>query len=258
MTHIKVKGFVIREVPVGDFDRIINILTAEQGLVSASARGARRTKSPLLLSTQVFSLSEFELFAYKGHFTVNSAELIESFGALHKDLDRLVCASHLAEVLFDCMKNDVAQPNLYRLWAYSLQALQSQADPLLTVHVAQLRLLAEIGFMPHLESCVICGNPISHAPIFSISACGLVCSRPACQNKSSNAKLLAEGVLNAMEHSIQAPISRLFNFTLSPKIRQEFILISEHYLTHQMEKEYTRLQLLQGLDSLTFQEPPSV
>ncbi len=32
MPYLKVKGFVIREVPVGDADRIVDILTADHGV----------------------------------------------------------------------------------------------------------------------------------------------------------------------------------------------------------------------------------
>ena len=256
MTHLKVKGFVIREVPVGEADRIINILTADLGLISVSVRGARRAKSQLLLSTQVFSLSEFELFASKGHYAVNSAELIEPFLALHQDMTRLVCASHLAEVLLDSMRDDVAQPDLYRLWAFALQALQSQADPLLLVHVAQLRLLADIGFAPCLDACVVCGRQVAGKAAFSCSSCGVVCGLPSCRLQAREVLALSDGVLNALRYCVQAPLSKLFNFKASPEVRQALILIISQYLTHQMEKSYTRLRMLEGLADMEDQVRP--
>ena len=247
MPHITLKGFVIREVPVGDADRIINIFTAELGLISASARGARRTRSPLLLPTQVFSFSMFELFAHKGHYAVNSAELIESFMKLHKEIDRLICAAHLAEVLLDSTRDAVPQPELYRLWAYSLQALQSQVDPLLLVHLAQMRFMADIGYSPCLDSCVVCGKILSDASVFSVRSCGTVCQAKACAEAAPDILPLTAGVLACLRHCLAAPPGRLFNARLSSEARQSFIRLSAGYLTHQMEKSYTRLNMLSDL-----------
>ena len=40
-------GLVLREVKVGESDRILTILTPEHGLISASAKGSLRLKSKL-------------------------------------------------------------------------------------------------------------------------------------------------------------------------------------------------------------------
>jgi DNA repair protein RecO (recombination protein O) len=255
MAHLKVRGFVIREVPVGESDRIINILTSEMGMITASARGSRRTKGAQLLSTQVYSLSDFELFFNKGHYSVNAAELAEPFLALYQELTRLVCAAHLAEVLIDACRDDVAQPGLYRLWAFALQALQQTPDPFLCVHIAQLRLLSEIGFTPRLDSCVICGQPPSAAIAFSVQACGLVCCRPDCRRACVDAQALAPGVLDCLRYSLEAPLARLFQCQASPEVRQAFCEISEHYLALQMEKSYTRLKMLDSLEAMAHQIP---
>jgi DNA repair protein RecO (recombination protein O) len=253
MPHVKVKGFVIREVPVGETDRIINILTAEHGLISASAHGARRTRSPLLMATQVFALSDFELFVNKGHYTVNSAELNEAFMPLQQDLDRLVCAAHLAEVLLDSTRDDVAQPGLYRLWAFVVQALQTLPDPLLTVNIAQVRLLAEIGYAPCQDRCVVCGDALDDKARFSVRSCGTVCCKAACRQQAGDTGALAPGTLSCLRHCLAAPLGRLFNVRLSPAARRDFLSLSERYLTHQMEKQYTRLQILEGLEG--FDQP---
>ncbi|MGI6333969.1 MAG: DNA repair protein RecO [Saccharofermentanales bacterium] len=249
MPYLKVKGFVIREVPVGDADRIINILTADHGLITASARGARRTRSALLMSTQIFSLSNFEIFINKGHYRVNSAELIEAFLSLHQDIDRLVCAAHLAEVLLDCTRDAMAQPELYHLWAYTMQALQTRDDPMAVTHIAQLRMMAEIGFAPRSNTCVICGNELQANPLFSIQSCGTVCTASACRNLAIDARVLSSGVLECLKHSLTAPFPRLYNVRLGSAVRSDFFCLSTAYLSHQMEKAYTRLNMLTDLQA---------
>ncbi len=246
MPHIKTRGFVVRAVPVGESDRIISLLTEEQGLISVSVPGARRTRSPHLLTSQVFSFGQYELFQNRGHYSLNASELIEPFTALQKDIDRLVCAAHLSEVLVDCLRDDIAQPALYRFWAYSLQALQVQPDPLLTVHAAQWRLLAEIGLAPRLDSCVICGVQ-NENDYFSIKACGLICGKSSCLGQTADARPITAGCLACLHHIQEAPLGKLYHFRLDDTVRQMFISLSDAYLSFHMEKEYTRLQMLQTL-----------
>ncbi|MBP8988685.1 MAG: DNA repair protein RecO [Clostridia bacterium] len=251
MAHIKTKGFVIQAVPVGESDRIIRILTKEYGLISVSVRGARRTRSPHLLSTQVFSFSSFELFYNKNRYTLQSSELIEPFMALQQDLERLVCASHLSEVLLDSLRDDLAQPSLYHLWAYSMQSLSQDPDPYLVVHSAQMRLLMDIGFAPRLDSCVVCNQPLHpqdlKAIAFSVSGGGLVCGQPACNHRFADARPVSKGVILCLRHIQQAPLSRLFQFSLSDVVRHSLIELSAAYLSYHMEKSYTKLGLLRSL-----------
>lgn len=249
MANVRIRGFVVREVPVGDSDRIIGLLTEVQGLITVSARGARRARSPHLMTTQAFAFSEFELFLNKGHYSLNASELIEPYLALYQDMERLVCASHLAEVLVDCMRDDIAQPVLYRLWAYSMQALQSNPDPLLTVHVAQWRILSEIGLAPRLDCCVQCDRTQDTFQYFSIRSCGLVCGRSECLARAPDVLLLSSGTLACLVYCQAAPLPRLFNFTLQADVRNQVIDLSARYLVHQMEKAYTRLDMLKSLQS---------
>ena len=60
--QIKTDGLIIRDLNVGEDDRIVTILTRSRGVVRASARGARRVKSRLSTATRLFCYSDFTLF----------------------------------------------------------------------------------------------------------------------------------------------------------------------------------------------------
>jgi DNA repair protein RecO (recombination protein O) len=244
MSHEKVKGFVLRTVPYGEHDRIVDILTKESGLITASARGARRTRSQMLAATQEFALSEFELFSQNGHLYINSADLVESFIELQSDLPRLVCAAHLSELFLDCLRDDAQQQELYTLWAYTVNAIISPAkDPLLTAHVCGLRLMKIAGYEPRLDHCVLCAQPV--LPVwFSFNDCGLVCSRHLNEERSRSAIRITDGLLSLLQHVLMAPVERLYAFTVDPSVSAAFIELSLRYVRERMEKQYTRLDLL--------------
>ena len=97
MKLIKVKGIVIRETTYKDNDKIITILTDGLGKVSAIAKGAKKTNSPYLASSQFLVYSEFVLYQNTGYYYLNSAESINTFYNLRIDLDKL-------QLVFDMTK----------------------------------------------------------------------------------------------------------------------------------------------------------
>ena len=66
MKQLKVKGIVISENNMGDFDKMLTILTPNLGKIGCSARGARRPKCLLLSGTQVLCFGDYMLFRAAG------------------------------------------------------------------------------------------------------------------------------------------------------------------------------------------------
>ena len=58
MGTIKVKGIIISENNMGDFDKMVTILTPN-GKIGCSAKGARRPKSQLMAGTQFLCFGEY-------------------------------------------------------------------------------------------------------------------------------------------------------------------------------------------------------
>lgn len=256
MTAQKVRGFVLRTVPFGEQDRILDILTRECGLVTASARGARRTRSPMLAGTQDFALSEFTLFNLKGRSSIDSADLVQSFIELQSDLTRLVCAAHLSEVYLDCLRDDPDQPQLYPLWAYTMGALiDTRKDPLLVTQTSAMRLMKQVGYEPRLDRCVLCSQDT--LPYwFSFPDCGICCSRHVSDDRSRTAVRLTDGLLALLRHSMQAPVDRLFAFSTDATVATIFTGLAERFVNERMDKQYRRLDLLKTTDlALSSQEP---
>ena len=57
--QIEVKGMVIAQSPIGEYDRRVVILTLEKGKISAFARGARRPNSRLIGASQPMTFGTF-------------------------------------------------------------------------------------------------------------------------------------------------------------------------------------------------------
>ena len=111
---IKTKGIVTKVVNYSDSDKILTIITAEQGKIQVFCKGAQRPKSSILASTEFLSFSEFVL--YEGNtemYRLSSADVIEIFYNIRIDMDKLSYATTISQIMNDvCQEGDLSYKKL--------------------------------------------------------------------------------------------------------------------------------------------------
>lgn len=65
MGIVKTKGIIIAESNMGDFDKMLTMLTPGLGKISCAAKGARRQNSALLAGTQFYVLANIFCTSHK-------------------------------------------------------------------------------------------------------------------------------------------------------------------------------------------------
>ena len=83
--YIWVTGIILKQSPVGEYDRRISILTKERGKLSAFAKGARKPGSRLAAATTPFSFGSFKLYEGRSSYTISEAEIQNYFETLRTD-----------------------------------------------------------------------------------------------------------------------------------------------------------------------------
>src|SRR4028118_627259 len=85
MAVYKNKGIVLRSIRYGEADRILDLYTRDAGLVSAIAKGIRRTKSRF--GARLEPLSCVDFLAYQGRTldTLTHAETLRSFHGIRAE-----------------------------------------------------------------------------------------------------------------------------------------------------------------------------
>ena len=83
---------------MGDYDKMVTILTPDLGKIGCAAKGARRPKSTLMAGTQFLCFGDFLIYKGAGSYHINSCEPIEIFYKLRLDIDKLMYASKVAKI----------------------------------------------------------------------------------------------------------------------------------------------------------------
>ena len=173
MTQYRDTGVVLRTHKLGEADRIVVLLTEHHGKVRAVAKGVRRTRSRFGARLEPPSAVALQLHEGRSLDTVTSAETVDTFRAVREDLDRLGQAMAMLEAVDQLAVEGEADPALFRMLVRALTLLATEA-PALVVPAFYLKVLAQSGFGPMVEACVVCG---SEGPLvaFDTGRGGMLC-----------------------------------------------------------------------------------
>ena len=239
---------MLREVDYKEADKILTVLTEDEGKRTVKARGCRRKNSPLAASTQLLVWSDMTLFTYQDRDTLNEASSLDQFWGVRRDLEKLSLASYFAEVTETVAEEGVATPGLLPLILNCLYALDKLQKPLALVKaVFELKALCLVGYEPLLDACAVCGGEPGDAR-FNLSAGVLHCAgcREALGEEGISMPLDA-AALAGMRHVVYGDPKRLFSFQLPAESLRRFGDVCEAFLLTQLERGFRTLDFYKQL-----------
>lgn len=236
MGIIKTKGIVLLESNMGDFDKMVSILTPDMGKIGCAAKGARKPKSPLLAGTQFLSFSDLVIFSGASSYNINSCEAIEVFYNIRTDLEKLTYASFISRIVYDVTDENQYTYKILQLLLNTLYMIsETDVDMDFILSVFELRLMVLLGFQPQLGKCSICSSK-ENIGYFSIANNGFLCN--SCGRSDKSAIKITQDTFNALKYICTAPAKKIFSFTVSEEAKRELKLISELYLNKNLDTDY--------------------
>ena len=177
---IRTEAIVLRQRPLGDADRICVLFSPTRGRIEAVAKGVRKPLSKLSGHVEPLSRGQFALAHGRSLEVVTDAQTLDSWPALHEDMDRMTEALAMVELVDRSTDMDVSSGPLYQLLRRSLDALAATVSPRSVRWWFILRFLDQQGYQPELDSCVRCRSEVGpESNGFSAADGGVVC--PTCQ-----------------------------------------------------------------------------
>lgn len=171
----KAEGLVIRSRPLGEADRLVTILTAQQGIVRAVARGARRTRSRLAAGVDLFTHGRYNFHRGRTWPIVTGQEVLRHFSFYLRQPELYICGLYLGELAENLVAENEPGEAACALLLDAWQVLDDGGDSSMLLRAFELQLTALSGYCPLLTNCTTCGA--GDVGAFSPRRGGVVCSR---------------------------------------------------------------------------------
>ena len=239
---INTDGLVIMEQNIGESDRLITILTRDEGIIRAFVPGAKKLKNKNAVATQLLSYSHLVLYKGRDKYIINDAEAEEIFFSLRFAVEKLSLAQYFCELTLAFAPEQAEAGGFLRLLLNALYFLANdKMDPSLIKPVVEMRMLAMAGYMPDLIACKKCGQYETHE-MFFLPYQGLLYCKGCCPTYEAKKILLDRGAVTALRHTIYAEFSKIFSFTLSKAAQAKLSEASEQYVIARAEKRFKTLE----------------
>ena len=234
--QIATDALVLRERRLNEHDRLLTLLTADHGIISAYAKGAERIKGSMTSATELLCYSHFVLFRSRENTFVDRAEVNTLFFGIRRDLEKLSLATYFAQLCCELLPEEEPAPEALRLILNVLHYLETdKLPPLQLKAILELRLLTLSGYMPDLIACRACGALPASGILFDPLGGSLLC--PDCAPAAGAGLIsLPPGVFGAMRHIIYNSFERLFSFRVAPETLPLLADTCERYLLAQVER----------------------
>lgn len=157
--EVKVNGVTLRAADYNENDKIITILTAESGKITAAVKGVKKAGAKLKFAAQPFCFAEFVLAQRGGKYTVIGAAEAESFYDLRTDITKFYAASAAAEAALNLtFEGDGDREILFELLkTFSAMCEGNERGALIKFLTFSLR---RAGYGLALDNCIKCGKPL--------------------------------------------------------------------------------------------------
>lgn len=212
--HIEVTGIILKQSPVGEYDRHISLLTKERGKISAFARGARRPGSRLAAAATPFSFGCFKLYEGKSSYTLVEADIQNYFEELRTDYVGACYGMYFVEVTDYYTRENNDEREMMKLLYQSLRALSVPAlsKPLVRC-IFECKAIAVNGEFP--------GPPQDEA--------------------------LEASTVYTLQYIAASSIEKLYTFTVTDKVLEQLKDVSAKYMKRFVGRDFKSLEVLKTL-----------
>jgi len=146
MRTFKTEGIIVRRRNFKDADRILTVLTPNNGKIVIRASGIR--KIPSRRSPHVELLNHSSLTLYKGNAfpVLTEAQTINNFALIKEDLQKIGLAYHLCELIDGLCAEGQENRQVFSLLKGTLMRLSTEENSLNLINNFQTELLHALGF----------------------------------------------------------------------------------------------------------------
>jgi DNA repair protein RecO (recombination protein O) len=248
---------VLRRHDFGEADRLLTVLTRDEGKVRGLARGARRPVSKHSGNLELFGHAQLLLARGRELDTIAQSELLHPFRRLREDLMAASHAYYLSEVTDALLEPNDASSRAFDLLLAAFSALDAGSSPTLLAAHYLLQLLGALGFRPELFTCLSCDEPLQPLVNFlSPELGGALC--PECGPRQPGATRVSVDVLKVMRHLQRTESLGSLGVTLPPGVAEQVDRQVRAFVEHHLDRRLHSPEFIGRLRDLADRAEKSV
>lgn len=233
------QGIVLRTYPFGEADRVVVLLSPNTGKLRTVAKGVRKTMSRFGGRLEPFTHVDLVVYEGRNLDTITQVSIIDAFGHLREDLDRVLAAGTMLEIADAVAQEEEPSLRLFLLLQRGLKALDAAPTHPDLVTSFLLKAAGVVGVAPALEDCAGCGRS-EGLTRFSFSAGGVLCE--SCRTPGSY--VLRDG-LTAYLHVV-ATSDLGWLPPPDERFSGEAMGVARRFIEYHLERRLESLALLDG------------
>lgn len=231
---------MIKEMSVGENDRLVTLFTRDYGIIRAFAAGAKSIKSKKGTATSLLTYGSFTILKKKETYKIYEATPVRLFFGIGSEIDVLSLAQYFCELCGVLVASGIPDGEFLRLILNSLHFLTKEKRyPPLIKAITELRAAALAGYMPNLVACGGCGKFEDDIMYFDVRDGKLLCAE--CKSQTGGLIPLDRTILSAMRHIVYSEFSRLYSFTVPEESADKLSEITGKYITIQTDHRFAAL-----------------
>jgi DNA repair protein RecO (recombination protein O) len=243
---LRAKGFVLRNRPLGETDRLVTCFTLEHGKIAGVAKGAGRLRSRFGSSLQPLSLIRLMLFGKETRslYRIDHTDILTSFQDIRDNWEKLRPALYAVDLVDALLADADPQPRVFAVLERLLTCVSTGEDARIEVwlRLFEARLLTLVGYQPLLERCVSCHRPAAVTGALSGGLGGYVC--PTCEPGVADARRVSPATLRLLARASTLQWGAAERLFLSGEQQQELRQVLHDLLRGHVRKEVKSYRFL--------------
>lgn len=244
-TRFTTEALVIKEMNVGESDRLVTLFTRDYGVIKAFASGAKNIKSKKGSATSLLTYGSFTIKRKGESNRIYEATPISMFFGAGSDIVVLTLSQYFCELANELAVSDEPNEEFLRLILNSLHFLTKEKRfPPLIKAITELRSAVIAGYSPNLIACDECGKFEDDIMFFNLYNGNLRCSECS---KDEGYVPIDRTILSAIRHIVFSQLKNLYSFEIPHESAKILSDITGRYITVQTDHRFTTLEFYETI-----------
>ena len=245
----KVEAFVLKRMLFRESSLLVTLFSKEVGKLKVLAKGVRKEKKSSAAYFEPFtrlSLVYYEKLKSDIHLA-SETSVLDSSSFLRARLDYFSYASYLIDLVDTLFGFYDPHPDAFDLLAQAFSFFQSV--PLANVaRVFEVKLLEQVGWLPVLNHCAVCGETGLERVFFSPQQGGILCAK--CELKEPRTLPLSPKTLESLHFFLKNSFAESVKYRIDLQTERELERAAERFIEFRIEYPLSSKRFLSELNSL--------